>query len=170
MQGKVWGVVAWIGTALWLAFPGSPPARAQGNKPEPIAAIGFKVAKTDAPMILVPAFVDGRGPYLFALDTGCATTTIAADLARRLDVRVKTSAIAITTAGKARVSMGRLASLSVGAAELQNIEVAIMDFDPLRSSSGTNLDGILGHNYLRRFRVTIDYENRVVQLQRPSHP
>lgn len=169
MQGKGWCRLASMGLALCLAFPGFAQTPAQGDKAEPVAAVAFRIPATDAPMILVPVLVDGRGPYMFAVDTGCGITTVSADLARRLDVRVKAGGIAITTAGNTRVAMGRLASLSVGSAQLQNIEVAIIDFDPLRRMSGTSLDGILGHNYLKKFRVTIDYANGVVQLQRQSH-
>jgi predicted aspartyl protease len=170
MHGKRWCSPVSIAGALCLAFACSAQAPAQSSKAETIAAVGFRIAETDAPMILVPAFVDGRGPYMFAVDTGCATTTISADLARRLEVRVNAAGIAITTAGNAHVSMARLASLSVGSAQLQNIDVAIMDFDPLRRASGASLDGILGHNYLKKFKVTIDYQNDVVQLQRQSRP
>jgi predicted aspartyl protease len=46
--------------------------------------VTFKLAGAHAPLILVPTFVNGQGPYDFVLDTGASATLLSPELAERL--------------------------------------------------------------------------------------
>jgi hypothetical protein len=48
----------------------------------------------------------------------------------------------------------------------RDLEVAVADFlSHLSSVNGEPLDGVLGHNFLKEFRVTIDYTNGKIRLE-----
>jgi hypothetical protein len=54
---------------------------------------------------------------------------------------------------------------AVGGAVLEDLGVVVSDFVAhIGSAVGTRVDGVLGHNFLHRFRVTIDYPNRLMWL------
>jgi predicted aspartyl protease len=59
------------------------------------------------------------------------------------------------------VPIGRIASLRLGAIELQDVEVAIVDLPP-----GLNIDGLLGVNVLDRFRATFEFRRSTLVLRR----
>lgn len=68
-----------------------------------------------------------------------------------------------------QATVGRAASLSVGGASLEDLTVVIADFlEGLGKVVGATLDGIVGYNFLRHFRVTVDYPNGVLWLVRSS--
>ena len=51
------------------------------------AELPLRLAHAAKPLIIVPAFVNGTGPYPFALDTGASATVIDEDLIARLGIR-----------------------------------------------------------------------------------
>jgi predicted aspartyl protease len=53
-------------------------------------SISFKLASTSKPPILVPATVNGQGPFQFALDTGASRTMLSFSLAEKLASRPPT--------------------------------------------------------------------------------
>jgi predicted aspartyl protease len=55
---------------------------------------------------------------------------------------------------------GRIARLRLGAADLRNVEVAILDLP-----ASVNLDGLLGVNVLERFRVTFEFRRATLVLR-----
>ena len=46
--------------------------------------VTFRLAGSKQALILVPVFVDGRGPYSFVMDTGATTTVVSNELADAL--------------------------------------------------------------------------------------
>jgi hypothetical protein len=60
--------------------------------------------------------------------------------------------------GRASGLSGRVGSAAVGLAEVGEMDVVVGPFlTPLSEVVGTKLDGILGFNFLEKFRVTLDY-------------
>jgi hypothetical protein len=56
----------------------------------------------------------------------------------------------------------RTIRLQVGETLLEKLEIVVTNFPLMQSMQ---VDGILGADYLRRFKVTIDYQKRVVELK-----
>jgi predicted aspartyl protease len=149
---------------LSLSLEAGPPTPAQ-DRIVSLAELPIKLAHPAKPLILVPTKVNGTGPHPFALDTGASITVIADDLARRLGIR--TEAIPAMTGGGGAISTsaGTLRSLSIESAEVRDLPVAVAGFfGALGQTIGTELSGILGFNYLRAFRVTIDYPAGTLRL------
>jgi len=58
-----------------------------------------------------------------------------------------------------------LESFQVGGAKVDNMSVVVADFFAMLSHAvGAKLDGIVGYNFLRNYKVVIDYPNEVFSL------
>ena len=127
--------------------------------------ISFKIADPAKPLVLVPAYINGQGPYDFILDTGAGTTVLSKDLAEELGIEAGESKEARGAGGGLRVTLSRANSFSVGASEQKNVEVALLDMNELSKNCGIDkLAGIVGYNYLKKYTVTIRYPDSVLQL------
>src|SRR5262249_51153095 len=144
------------------------PARADGPRREAARPIPFQLAKPDKPLILLETVVDGRGPFRFALDTGAGGTMISLQLARRLRIPPDgpgKAGKATGAGGSVEVRLGAVKSLKVGDARLDGLRVGIMDLGGIAQAIETDIDGILGYNFLKEFRVTIDYPKQTVTFE-----
>ena len=57
------------------------------------------------------------------------------------------------------------ASQAVGHTRVENLSVVVADFLTMLSQAVmTKLDGVIGYNFLKRFKVTIDYLNETLRL------
>ena len=68
----------------------------------------------------------------------------------------------LTAGGGLAGSLRTLESLQVADARLNDVEIGVADV-PLMQR--LHVDGILGSDYLRRFKVTMDYDNEVVDIE-----
>jgi len=120
------------------------------------------------PLLLVPVSINGRGPYQFALDTGSSMTSISPDLVKELGMSSSSAGGSGLGAGGAlEVSFARVKTFALGGHAVSDLDVAVPAFFPMLSqAAGARLDGGLGYNFLRRFRVTLDYPGRAVHLER----
>jgi predicted aspartyl protease len=113
-------------------------------------------------LVVVPVTINGSGPYRFLLDTGASDSILSATVADRLGIPDGIPRTLLTAGGNVPVTLRMIMTLNVGAARLENIGIAVANFDLLRS---LNVDGILGGDYLRRFKVSIDYDNQLVNIE-----
>jgi predicted aspartyl protease len=133
-----------------------------------LTEVPMRLAAAAKPLILLDTFVDGHGPFQFALDTGTSTTAISAGLASRLSIRATAMGPATTGGAHVELGAGKVNSLQVGGAKIQDLAVVIGPFLAILSeAAGVALDGIIGYNFLRHYKVTIDYPNLVLSLFSP---
>lgn len=137
-----------------------------GNGQFAHSEIRFKLAHPSKPLVLIPVLLNDEGPYIFALDTGASTTVVSSEVARVLAIE-STGIPQITGAGGAlQGSRGVARSLAVGNARLENLAIVTADFLTMLSQVvKTKLDGIIGYNFLKEFKVTIDYPNETLRLE-----
>ncbi|HEV3091813.1 MAG TPA: aspartyl protease family protein [Candidatus Cybelea sp.] len=134
-------------------------------------ALPFRLAHPNKPLILLDAYVDEIGPFKFALDTGASTTVVSPSLASQLDVRLNDIADVTGGGGSIKASSARVRSVRVGSNTANGIDVAVTNaFETLSAAIGQQLDGILGYNFLSRFRVDIDYPKALLILTAHSRP
>ncbi len=131
------------------------------------ASMPLKIPRPDRPLILVDVLVNTLKTYQFILDTGASQTVVSPALAGQMGVVSTLVKTVISAGGAVTSSPGILKSLRIGDASIEDVSVMISDvFSPLNQAVGIIMDGILGYNVLREFRLTIDYPNGTLQFRR----
>jgi len=150
--------------------PGGPPSGIEVAGRGGAANAGevpFQLAAPAKPLVLVPAFVNGRGPHTFVLDTGASATVLSPGLAAALHIETVAAEPMTGAGGMLQATLGRAGSVTVGRATLQDVAVRVADsLSEIASVADTPLDGILGYNFLRHFRVTLDYPGGTLSLMK----
>jgi len=133
------------------------------------ASVPLKIPRPDRPLILVDVLINTKKTYQFILDTGASVSVVSPTLAEQTGIRTASGETIIGASGAATSSSGILKSLRIGDALIEDVAVMISDaFSPLNQAVRTIMDGILGYNVLREFRLIIDYPNGILQFRR-SH-
>ena len=128
----------------------------------------FRLAGGAQPLILLPVHVNERGPFDFILDTGAGTSLLSSDLAKQLDVKIVSSKEGQSAGGKVSVSLAKVDSFTVGETKLDDVDVGIVDLSQIGRTIGATIDGDLGYNFLKHFRVTINYRDCELRLEDPK--
>lgn len=132
------------------------------------AKVRFHLAGGAQPLILLPVRVNDEGPFDFILDTGAGTSLLSSDSAKGLQLKILGSKDGQTAGGKVSVSLAKVDSFAVGDAKLSNVDVGIVDLSHIGKTVGARIDGDLGYNFLKHFRVTIDYRNCDIRFEDPK--
>lgn len=134
-----------------------------------VTDVNFRLAGGAQPLILVPVSVNGTGTYDFVLDTGAGASLLSPELARKLSVEITETKEGHTAGGKVKVSIGSVESIAIGTAKVENVQVAIMDLSDLETAVGAKIDGDIGYDYLKHFRVTVNYRTNTLRLAQGRH-
>jgi predicted aspartyl protease len=129
-----------------------------------ITEVPVHLAGAAQPLILVPASVNGHGPFDFILDTGAGTSLVSLDLAQQLAMATEQVKEGTGAGGKVRLALGTVASLAVGQARREQVQVGMLDLTDLGRAVGVRIDGDIGYNFLKDFVTTIDYRRGVLEL------
>ena len=126
-------------------------------------------------MILVPVSIDGKKPADFVLDTGAGRCVIDAryfaEISNGKAPEKGGRAKVLGGGGTAHAGAARIRKLRVKSADgdsvasIDDFPVIVMDLSHLKKALKIPLAGILGANFLREFRVTIDYRRRIVDFE-----
>jgi predicted aspartyl protease len=131
----------------------------------PRTEVPLRLAHPAKPLILVDAYLNGRGPFQFAIDTGTSTTAITPELGKQLGLAGSPVGPVTTGGTHVDVTAGLLQSFAIGGAKVDNMAVIVADFfTMLNQAVGAKLDGIVGYNFLRNYKVVIDYPSEVLRL------
>jgi predicted aspartyl protease len=130
--------------------------------------VRFRMAGPGGAAIVVPVSVDGHDPVDLILDTGATLTCVDTALARAWALPEQRMAVgmAVGIGAAGRVRLHTADSLRVGTTSARRVTVCSMDLQALRAV-GSDVRGLLGLNVLRNYRVTLDFERRVLQLAPP---
>jgi predicted aspartyl protease len=117
-------------------------------------------------LIAVRATLNELANAILAVDSGAQRTVISRKVAQRLrlDQPLRTERL-IGVGQSPLVPVFRLDRLRVGASVVLGLEVPVYDLPPIISA-----DGLLGLDFLRRFRVTFDFDSGVLILREPTKP
>jgi predicted aspartyl protease len=122
-------------------------------------------------MLLVSVFINGKGPYDLVLDTGATLTCVDQSVASELELPRAAAAVGYGAGvgGSGTVGLVRVDSLRLGEARAERMTACVLDLKHLQQlhglgNAGSNVHGLLGLNFLRNFRVSLDFERNVVSL------
>lgn len=124
-------------------------------------------------LIIIPVFINGKGPYNFILDTGVNFIILTnPDLAKTLNLTVlKTIDVKGLGEGKdTRAGVVGDLDLRIGNVEGKFFSAAILPFEEISFSNyvGMPIDGIIGYDLFKSFIVKIDYNKEVISMVRPD--
>jgi len=122
--------------------------------------------------MLVDVTLDGKGPFAMIVDTGSPGLAITPSVAQRLRLATR-SAGSVTGAGSgsSQLSLTRVAVFALGAVHQSNRPVEVIDLSPIRKTIGfPRLDGIVGYDVLRGYRVGVDMDANRLTLSRAPLP
>src|SRR5438128_9608442 len=131
------------------------------------AKVKFRLAGDAQPLILLPVRVNGEGPFEFILDTGAGTSLLQYDQAEKLNIKIISRKEGQSAGGKISVSLATVDSLAVGQVKLDDVDVGIVDLSNIAKTIGTKIDGDVGYNFLKHFRIAIDYHDCEIRFDEP---
>jgi len=115
-------------------------------------------------VLVIPCCLNEGYRYWLLVDTGAAITMLSQRVAEEMGLDwehpLRQDRVA-SVHQVVRAPVVRLASLQVGSQRLSDVEVLVV---PLPSE--LRVDGVLGVNFLERFRPTFEFEQAVLVLRR----
>lgn len=166
-------VRALFALAVWMyaaCDQGTQPASA-GVVNGAAGEIPFHLAGSGGAALIIPVHINGQGPFDFILDTGATLTCVSESTARELSLPSRPLSIGygVGVGGGGRLRIVQIDSLRVGNARATELPACTLDLTVM-APTGIQVHGLLGLNFLRNFRVLLDFDRHVVTLEPlPDH-
>lgn len=144
-----------------------PYGRAQFPKGAASIQIPFELL---ANAIFIPVRVDGKGPYLFALDTGSTNSVIAREVSEELRI-VAGARFHATGAGSDSSLASRVEKVEFGLPGplvRSTTQAAVIAMSGLWPLIGRRFYGDIGYDVIQPFVVEIDYQRKILTLHDPE--
>jgi len=129
--------------------------------PSPTAQL--ETAFDEAKRMVVPVFINGRGPFGFVVDTGANHSVVASELVGVCSLPSAGRAEVHGIAGAEPANMAAVARLAVGQVTSSNLEM------PTLPRARLGADGLLGVDILRGRRMLLDFAQNRFEIG-PSGP
>jgi hypothetical protein len=155
---------------LCIAPAGCVMAAPTGGDPAPDPGeVAFELVGPGGAALVVPVQINDRGPYPLVLDTGATVTCVDESLATELGLPDASGMVGV--GGGIGGSLGQMRLLSVdsvavGAAVVRDLQACTLDLSAMQQV-GVEIRGLLGLNFLRNYRLTVDFADRTVRLDPP---
>jgi len=123
--------------------------------------VGIPLHRSGNHFIVDARSADGRSMRLL-IDTGASLTILSPDVLEQRGIGYQNTGrygVFNTANGQVRAPIYKLDSLSVGDWQVNQLEVGVLDL-----SGGSNIDGLLGMNFLRHFQFFIDQNEALLRL------
>ena len=132
-------------------------APADESAPVDVMTMNDKVQRLTAPVM-----IDGKGPFDFFLDTGATRSAISSGLATQLGLARGNPVKVYTMTGPQQTPTVMLDSLQVGDRVQRKLTV------PVLPTLGLRADGVLGVDWLKGERLTIDFIKERLEIRKPG--
>ncbi len=123
--------------------------------------VGISLHRSGNHFIVDARSADGRSMRLL-IDTGASLTILSPDVLEQRGIGYQNTGrygVFNTANGQVRAPIYKLDSLSVGDWQVNQLDVGVLDL-----SGGSNIDGLLGMNFLRHFQFFIDQNEALLRL------
>ena len=130
--------------------------------------VAFKMAGPNDAAIIVSVKINGQGPYDFVLDTGATFTCLDEGLADQLKLPEWKGSFGTVVVGPGGGGMRllKIDMLEVGGAKASGLVACSIDLNRI-APPGLGIKGLVGLNFLKSYRVTIDFEKKSLRLEKP---
>ncbi|MBN1212960.1 MAG: retropepsin-like domain-containing protein [candidate division Zixibacteria bacterium] len=118
-------------------------------------------------LVEVQVKIDGRVTGRFGIDTGADHLYIDRAFAEKNNLPIFDEMTGHQITGVEGISKGyyaQLRSLEIGDERLYNLRATVADIGALGGGKAGHPDGLIGFEVIRRFYVTVDYPNTILQL------
>lgn len=122
----------------------------------PDTLLGLKESRFEH--MLAPVTVNGRGPFNFLLDTGANTSCVSHKLMEKLSLTSDETARVHTVVGVRERPIVMLDELQVGPRNRKRVRA------PALPIKGSEVDGVLGVDWLKGQRLELDFKGRTLQI------
>jgi predicted aspartyl protease len=122
-------------------------------------------------LVEVDVLIDGRIKAKLGIDTGADRLYLDDDFVKANDVEItgmSADRAIMGVGGSARGQAAELRSLAIGDQRLYNLNATVIDLAALVGSDESRvrgLDGLIGHEVLQRFYITVDYPGETITIQ-----
>ena len=153
---------------MWLACTipapkdfGMPTSTTPGEVP-------FELAAPNDAAIIVPVKINGRGPFKFVLDTGATFTCIDQKLVDQLKLPEWRGqfGVGVLMPTEGNIKLVSVDTLEVGNVKATDMKACATEFSHLQTG-GLDARGLVGLNFLKSFRVSIDFKKKILHLEKP---
>ncbi len=124
------------------------------------ARIGFSFVHES--LVAVPVFLNGRGPYRFLLDTGATNTILSNRVADQLNIPIGRTQTLLTVGGTAMATKRIIDEIRIGNMQIMQLPIIAADLKLMRA---LHVDGIIGGDCLKQFRISIDYAHQLITIE-----
>jgi membrane-associated protease RseP (regulator of RpoE activity) len=156
-----------ISVAFALLLVLAPAARPQD---EPKAfTVPFELLKTQHMVVAVK--VNGKGPYRLIFDTGAPDSLVSNRIAREAELTPNKEFKHPTLPIFGARGQFRIKTLEMGDLRAENLSTMVLDHPTVTAISGVvgPIEGILGFTFFARYRLTIDYERKLLTFEPSSY-
>lgn len=159
-------------SALWLGLLGAPAVALQSGGPAETVLLDEKVRVAmhhGSGHVGVAVKVNGKGPFLFNLDTGSGNAlTVDRRLVRELGLRAKSSVLNNDGSGRnpKRRGLYEVELLELGQARFSGLRAMSDDYAFLTPEGEEPVMGLLGFPLFREVLLSVDYPAGVIELTR----
>lgn len=110
--------------------------------------------------------VNQSGPYRFLIDTGSMGCNISTEIAQQLNLEIGKE---VTIRGgrpndAQQVHESLVSTISVGKSKACDVRILVKSCEPNSAHAGVKVDGVLGYEFLKSFRISMDYPQGALRL------
>ncbi|WP_269713649.1 aspartyl protease family protein [Caulobacter sp. NIBR2454] len=117
--------------------------------------------------IYIPATINGAQTHVL-LDSGAEATVLDKAFAESLGIKPTAIVPAVGTGGRDVAELASGVTIRIGAMELRDITVAMMDLKPIAAMIGQPLPVILGKEVFNELVVDLDFAGKTIAFQDPA--
>jgi clan AA aspartic protease (TIGR02281 family) len=115
-------------------------------------------------LIVLNVAVNGT-PMKFILDTGASGVILFAKTAEELELEKESIGWNSTSGGAVSASRVRVDSLAVGDLVRSGCVCLVLELSHISAVAGDDVAGVLGHDFLSQYRITINYRQKRVSFE-----
>lgn len=142
------------------------PTRVDAPADSASGTVSFDLAGPGGAALVVPVHINGEGPHEFVLDTGATLTCVNESLADSLNLPESSGKIGVGAGvgGSGRMRLVSVDSLRLGETKAFDLTACALNLSELQTA-GIRVDGLLGLNFLKSFRMTLDFGANTLHLE-----